>query len=188
MEKTEEEESLWRNMNVLSVCLGINFPAQLLRSCQIMRKMCGSVVSHQMAPDWPRVQRTAALSFTMSIRYCRTEFSLQSVWFSRLIQICKPDTDVGRRKRRAARLASPEAAMGMKFKQPHFLSLEICGRVASPIPLRLSSHWWCAVSELAIAELGRGVIDACGAEILSDQISVLAGIWIPKLSIGSPAH
>lgn len=52
------------------VCLGINFPAQLLRSCQIMQKMFGSVGSHRMAPDWPQVQRTGALSFMMSIRYC----------------------------------------------------------------------------------------------------------------------
>ena len=46
-----------------------------------------------------------------------------------------------------------------------------------------SSHRQCTVSVLIIAELARG---AGGAEI-SNQISALAGIWTPDLSIDSPA-
>ena len=47
-----------------------------------------------------------------------------------------------------------------------------------------SSHWQSAVIVLIIAELARGA----GGTESSNQISALAGVWTPNLTIGSPAH
>ena len=57
--------------------------------------------------------------------------------------------------------------------------------VASSLPV-LSSHWPRAVSVLIIAELDRGAGEA--ENLISNQLSALAGIWTPDHSIDSPAR
>ena len=58
------------------------------------------------------------------------------------------------------------------------------GRWPVPSLAVSSSHWQCTVSVVIITEFDG--IGAGGTEI-SNQISALAGVWTPNLTIGSPA-